>query len=326
MVLAAASGFAAENDPTRSPAANTSAATEARSEVIAPGESINAARREFDAIKSLREPSQQQKSALPRMTMPQLQLGTAEPSPLPSSKAEKAAPKAKRSNNWLVEAMEKDTRQRTNRDRDERTGRSRGDVGVGDAATDHFPTDADRREDAAAQSAQGTSRAETAELAAIEAREARQKSAVTNPLTRYLGEWLTPQDYAILQPGLDASLAGRSGTNARDLSALGDAQSAGIGGGSETAFGLLEHRQPAFSVPEAGENPYLQTMEPPPSTTANPMPFPLPVSVAPPVVSQPSPLVRIAPNPPPPAPEKPRIPEFAKPALDEKYFKPLKRF
>ena len=142
--------------------------------------------------------------------------------------------------------------------------------------------------------------------------------AVVNPLTRYLDDWMTPQDYALLKPGLTSQFDPRAGANNAvvpnpDVPVL-------PGGLSEFAFGGAGVPPHPRDMPK--ENPYLQSLKTESlvsSTTVDSKP----VSSAP--VLPPT-LQRVPPRPPLASPAPGRIPDFAKPATDEKYFKQLKRF
>ncbi len=146
--------------------------------------------------------------------------------------------------------------------------------------------------------------------------EGRQDVPVANPLAGFLNDWMTPQDYALLKPGLAESFETRSDSNkSPDLP-----KTAEIRGGID---GLLlgGNASPAMRAPAARENPYLESLKvdlpaTPAVTTARPsMPIAAPTPARAGIVA-----------PPPPASVANKIPDFAKPPTDEKYFKPLKRF
>jgi hypothetical protein len=95
-----------------------------------------------------------------------------------------------------------------------------------------------------------------------------------------------------------------------DLSALGDMGS---------ALDLSRDAKAApFALPKPADNPFLQTLNG--SGTA------LPAFVPPPAPASTPANTALAPVPLESAPPKSKIPDFAKPAMDEKYFKQLKRF
>ena len=298
-----------------SPAAATPSEPNATSD-RAPGASIDAAKREYDAIKASRDPSQPQRGALPKLTMPELHTGAPEAKPWSPAKTEKPETDARRSGNWLVEAMEKDARQRKERGRgeptrskDDRSPRSERDEDLPDAANGVAPS----------RSREGDE--DEVERSGFETKDA---TAVPNPLSRFLGEWMTPRDYALLKPGLEESLGARMpGERATDGVDFATPSSvAGING----LFGAAAANVPGSAPQTARENPYLQAMETPASFPAMPPP-PVPhVTSTAPITAAPAPIIAAPPNLPPSVSTKSKIPEFAKPAQDEKYFKPLKRF
>jgi hypothetical protein len=98
---------------------------------------------------------------------------------------------------------------------------------------------------------------------------------------------------------------------ATDLSAMTDA-----GGGANDLMALSRVAPPAAMT---SDNPYLQTLTPPaPNAQVSSLPTANTLPTSPPS------SVFTAPAEPPPA--QSRIPDFAKPPADEKYFKQLKRF
>jgi hypothetical protein len=165
-------------------------------------------------------------------------------------------------------------------------------------------------------------RANPAATAKSEAQSAERPSSEPpfNPLAKYMADWMSPKEYALLKPvaeksdldgfsGAQDSTASSSGQTGFDLSTL-----AGLAGTSGSA-----NNSPVFSAPTSTENPFLAGLVAPDSGPAS-LP---PTSQVPPVVAPP------AATPPPTAPvpaERSTIPDFAKPAIDDKYFKPLKRF
>jgi hypothetical protein len=146
------------------------------------------------------------------------------------------------------------------------------------------------------------------------------QAAAPDPFARFLGGWMTPQDYALLRPSISTSentpqgpnreigtSAPTSNVQTSDLSAVLRANTTG------------EAAKPRALIPTARVNPYLPALEPaeisaagatvkartespPPVTPANALPSPATV----------------------PAP--PKVPTFHSTTDDEKYFKQLKRF
>jgi hypothetical protein len=140
-----------------------------------------------------------------------------------------------------------------------------------------------------------------------------------NPLTHYMAGWMTPPDYALLKAGMDgaasASLPSRGDPSlpsvGSDLSVLGDM-------GSALDLSPAAKSAP-FALPKPAGNPFLQSLSAGGPAAA-------PAFVTPPAPTSGSASSGFAPVPAPVAPAKSKIPDFAKPAMDEKYFKQLKRF
>ncbi|HEY1110005.1 MAG TPA: hypothetical protein VGE76_15250, partial [Opitutaceae bacterium] len=292
-----------------------------------PARSIEEARKEFDALKAAREAAQRgQGTALPRVAVPELHTGLGDPRPTPGTKANPATDPAKKSANWLVDAMTKEPGSRRDGDRgravDSAFRESAGD-GVGVEAALDDPQSAPSS--SAARHGRGANAASEKEKSA----------EVPNPLNRYLAEWMTPRDYATLKPSLteglaaDGAGASRGGLGEISLPASMSGGLSGItlpgGAGPNPADGDAPGaglKSPAIAPPR--ENPYLQTFVPPappsPSTAAQPpVPAPAPAGGGPVMSPMPSstPATPVA---------KPAVPDFARPAQDEKYFKQLKRF
>ena len=275
--------------------------TAAQAASPAPAEgSISTAKRDFDAVKAARNPALQQKGDVPRIGVPDLRTGV----PAPTPTAPKKLGTEKKSANWLVEAMEKQ-QPRKDRGREgdrDKTGRET-NKGVLDPTTESEDSAEMRKRD-------------DSETAA--AQEEKRQEEPVNPLASYLGEWMTPQDYALLKPGIERSLSKsglESGTS--PLSSL--APSLGPIGASDANVASGTNLRGALAVAPR-ENPYLATLgASPPSTPVAPVfvPPPAPMASAPPSVVGPAQM---------PEPPRSKIPDFAKPAQDEKYFKQLKRF
>ena len=131
---------------------------------------------------------------------------------------------------------------------------------------------------------------------------------------------MTPHDYALLKPGLEQAIGAQidTRTNAPSSSAT---ISLPLLPGTNATFGSVSPVpvSPVQTAPR--ENPYLTALSPAP---AIPAPNPTSVSTLPslPAASALPPFLG-APQPP---PAKSAVPDFVKPATDEKYFKQLKRF
>jgi hypothetical protein len=265
--------------------------------------SIATAKQDFEALKSAREAGTPGKAELPRVTMSELQLGAAAP-PQPWT-APNSNPAARKSENWLLDAMEK--KPGAPRRTDARREKS---------ATDALSSEkkADDMEDARMRDRISTSSRGGADDAANPAENTASPKAVDNPLTRYMGQWMTPQDYALLQPTLSA--AARAGTSPASFSAAlpGSAVDGAAAANLDFALGPTVDVPPPMPRAPA-ENPYLTGLSLPASQPAPVSTAPAPV-VPPPMLTTPAPEA---------APVKSNVPDFVKPS-DEKYFKPLKRF
>ena len=264
-------------------------------------DSISSAKRDFDAVKAARNPALQQKGEVPRIGVPDLRTGA----PAPGPTAPKKLGTEKKSANWLVEAMEK---QQPRKDR----GR--------DSDRDKFGRDTSKSSsDPETEPDDFIETKKRNESDAITAEEDKRKDEPVNPLASYLGEWMTPQDYALLKPSLERSLS-KSGLEGSTSPISSLAPSLGPIGGSESNAAPGANVRGALGMLPR-ENPYLATVGPAPQSpiASGPVfvPPPAPVSSAPSPVMGPAPLAE---------PPRSKIPEFAKPAQDEKYFKQLKRF
>jgi hypothetical protein len=267
--------------------------------------SIEAAKRDFEAVKSSREAGLPQRVDGPRISIPEMRSGPSAPEGWTA-----ARPKAseKKSSNWLVEAMEKsDPRKDRDREKD-RSGKPEREL---DGLGQSLPGAPER------ESKSETERSET------DAAEARKPTgtAVANPFTRYLGSWMSREDYAILKPGLVASpnLAGAG--SGRMPSPVNTGPTGLSTTSSQDAFLNLTGDLPKVDLAPATprENPYLALLSPPPSM---PLVQPMPAPSTVPATAGRAPVM----GPPPPPPPQSKIPDFAKPDPDEKYFKQLKRF
>lgn len=293
-----------------------------------PAQSIESAKKEFEALKAAREAAQrgQGSTALPRLSVPELQTGLGDPLPAQGTKANPAVDPTKKSANWLVDGMTKEAVRRDG-DRSRSTepyardrganGSSSDETGVSDAASANDP----RNEITSTRDSRSADHSD------------REKSAeAPNPLNRYLAAWMTPRDYATLKPSLTEGLSAHGAAQSSGLGEVSLPASLGGGLSGVTLPGGIappgadplslspKGSSPAISPPR--ENPYLQSFALPaaPATTlpATP-PASAPFTVAPVMSPMPSPT--------PAAPAaKPAVPDFARPAQDEKYFKQLKRF
>lgn len=272
-----------------------------------PPDALEKVRKELEAAKTSRVPAMQPGLALPTSALPDWTGGTTPP---PSSgTAIKRAARDAKSANWLVEAMNRQPAPRVT-----------GEAGV-----------EQREEDASPSFGVGTAKtgthAGTDEMRAptSESRESKRtpgQPAAPDPFARFLGEWMTPQDYALLK-----SSAWNESLPRAELHGLGGASPGREVATPELSVALAAiagTRPPGKSIAPVAPrgNPYLSPLAAP-ASSANALPsVPKPVAssgLSPsgaPNVSGVMPVV----------PAQPKAPDFTKPSDDEKYFKQLKRF
>jgi hypothetical protein len=294
----------------------------------APEPSISSAKKEFDILKAARDPNLQPKGDAGRSaTMPGLELDGAE---TPSSwlKAKKEMEKKKKSANWLIDAMEKERKA-------DRAELLHGSQGKAENDRELDPLRAALTGEGRGTETSPLSLEQAAAQAGTEGEKDKERPAsapqVVNPLARYMGDWMTPKDLALLQTAPTGGSARETGGAVGPGNAVGLPGGGGGaqtvlpsgGGGLEAAFGLGgSSRSPAPAAPR--ENPFLQGLQPVASST--PPGFTPPVMAPlPPVSSGPAPSV-FQPESPVQAPLRTTVPDFAKPAIDDKAFKPMKRF
>ncbi len=272
-------------------------AAESNAPVAAPPareDAINATKRDFDLIKASREGVAPPGATLPRVTVPDFSAG---PGPGAGSSAKPGLPDQK-SVNWLVDAMEK-----------------RPDPHKAPGKGDDIPSRTEEgRELVPKPEKERELRGREAET--TKAEPGLREVVVFNPLTRFMADWMTPQDLALMKPVMEARAGGEFSGTTRTGGAVSVAEFVlpVAGEGVPSAIGS----ERTFLRQPPRENPYLQAMSPP-APAALPVLAPAPGL---PLQGEPRPL---APVPAPPAP-KSSIPDFAKPLNDEKYFKQLKRF
>lgn len=275
----------------------------------APREGIAEAKKDFDSIKSVRDAALLPNSRMPTVSVPELSLPTA-PSAIGTSKA-KPDPREAKSANWLVDAMKQSSSTSSSRLQDSRSGNR----------NSRSPS---RDRDVTDEKGDGRNLTESENDAARieqDRRDQREEdvtaAVAANPLNDFLGTWITPRDYALLKPGLTPN---DSGLGAK-ASALPSSISGTSVAGRLAELTRVGSASAAIAIPPSRENPYLQSLK-----TELPSAMPptrRPIDVAP-IASPPRPPPVIVPSPVPPSQSK--IPEFAKPTTDERYFKQLKRF
>ncbi len=272
-----------------------------------PEDSVAAARRDLEAIKAGRGPPEAPRVALPSVAAPDFSVGTPTLPRVPATKAPGGAATRKKSENWLVEAMQ--PRVPRHGDPSDRAGGRTSDNVDGSVATDSE----DRSTSAEAASAEaitGTTRNKSEQRRTPRVR----AEPVINPLTHYMAGWMTPQDFKLLQPTLNAEHdPTRSGREEF-------AASLPLAGAASTAdrLPLGKTTADAASRPPR-ENPFLAALGPTTPVAAAGIANPPTASRPPVVVAPPAPT-------PPPAPASQSVPAFVKPLDDAKYFKPLKKF
>jgi hypothetical protein len=286
---------------------STAASTAARS-----GDALKSAQRDFELLKAARDPAMQGKDTLPKISAPDF-TSPIESRPRLPQKSEKEAllEKQKKSANWLLDAMEKQAD----------SGKSRG------SGTDSLSLAAerDRERDGLTAEPQGEAlkgeakadRAADRDDAARDEKERPRTEPAFNPLARFMSEWMTPQDFALLKPVVDAPRGGES-ASAGPVAAPGASSEFTRPTAGDTTLGLIGSNK-SFTPATPQENPYLQALNLPAPTATMTPPVSMPPSM--PTASQPA----LAPLPSPITP-KSKVPDFVKPAQDEKHFKQLKRF
>lgn len=309
----------------------------------APADAIDAAAQQLQTLKADAAAGRAGNStaALPSIALPELQETPSAPAPLlPNPALDKK--KKPRSANWLVDGvMQAEAHERRARERARDGGNEprRGDrdslaptsdsssadatgLADGSGSTDATnPADPTGRAD---ESADRPSRSERRESALDEAAPHRAANEpVFNPLTRFMSDWLAPQDNAALRDALGPAApagGGFAGAPAgRDAPAGSPLDVVLPGLGSDGGRGAA-----AYRPTKPADNPYLDALSAPPEpATSASVPADdggAPAAIwAPPAQNAPS--ARPMEEPP-----KSNEPDFAKPFDDDKYYKPLKRF
>ncbi|MEY2879943.1 MAG: hypothetical protein RLZZ15_2323 [Verrucomicrobiota bacterium] len=284
---------AAEPAAGEKPSADT-----ARPAPAATEDALAAAKREFGSLKATRVQANEKTSA-PDIGLTGLRTepSATRPAPLGRGAADAAA---KKNANWLVDAMAaKEPMPGASRDPKTAAETDKGLPGRGTLP--------------------GLRSAQTLDPRTSASTTEKKNEAFANPLNGYMAGWMTPRDFEILRPGLEAAQATaefRSMEKAPDV----------FNRPSDVSLGESANRSPGMTVEirpanARAENPYLQFVAP--AAAAN-LPPPRPAfAVAPAPVANVVPPVRADAL---PSPVGAPIPDFVKPRTDEKYFKQLKRF
>lgn len=255
--------------------------------------SIAGARKEFETIKSLKGIGSEVKGETPRFAVPAMPADAPPGGPSPSRNSPRNSEKP--TSNWLVDAMAKNQSAKSDRGTDPRLPVS-------------------------GASGQEKMRAQDDRPPGRPDKPSADRSSPTNPFSRYLGVWISPQDYALLKPALEpaAAMSGaRSGTGAEQGIAPAFSPLGSLGPKS-TSDSLLAQVPPSGRGGTDRSNPYLEAV-------TKPAPIAGVQTAAVPVKSK-APSPGPAPLEPPSVQPPVRTPDPVRPGSDEKYFKQLKRF
>jgi len=296
LLLAALAGGAQAADPVAAPPVPTE-------------DSITAAKRQFEAIKSARAPAEQQRLDVQGVTTPPPQMSNDELTAFLAMQAaekqhekEKAGGKTKRSSNWLLDAMN-----------EQKTGEKDKD------GTATLGTGSDELDPAHVALA-GTGEPSVATESKRD-RAAKPPVNADNPLSNYMAGWMTPRDYDVLKvkpadnslaPIPEGTTASRGGDPA-NLDSLLRGES--VPPPAPLANPIGETKANPY-VGDLGQIPGLEAVKEAPGPAAPGLPGFAPAAPAPATV-------RGDQNPP---PEAPPPADPLKPSEDAKYFKQLKRF
>lgn len=312
------SGWAADAAKKAAPGTETNAS-----------EGVRATQRDLDRIRAASDPllSGLARPTTARVPVPELRTDSVE-SPLPvapTTSAIRADKPVKNSSNWLVDAMEQGARERDSRQRTlsgTAQSEAKGARGLAEVRVDS-PFAPPRGE----QSGDGDRERRIDSNAASRTEN---QAAVHNPLASYLGNWLTPKDYALLTPGLaGGSAASPLGTGYNEPAPAVGVTTGALGGAPALKSDIPGGFKPALapSVRSGGviprENPFLAGLN---NLTPNSVPA-AGVILGPAIASTAEagrPELPIQAMPVPPVTTK--IPDVAKPRPDATYFKQLKRF
>ncbi len=262
-------------------------------------------RKEIEATKTERAQAAPTGAGLSSAAPPDWQ-GPATVPPFAASPLRKATARETNSSHWLVEAMN-------------RTDSSPSVNGVGDPRgrpgddLKGLPEKNTARNTGAEKAATGADLRELRPLAG--------EAAARDPFARFLGGWMTPQDYALLKPvaaGESSPRAANRDTGSGSPSFNGRTPELST---SIRTSGGAEPPKKNAAPPAPRENPYLQVLAPsaiaPGAVLAAPKP---PIFSAPRPAAATNVIQPVTTSPP------PKGPDFPAAIDDEKYFKQLKRF
>ncbi len=272
----------------------------------APSDGFEKVRKELEATKNTRTPAAQPTAGLSSSALPDWRGAATVPPPTPTPVRKTSEGETKiKSSNWLVEAM------------------SQGSPSLGSSGTADIR--ARTGDDSRVLAEKNTARrvGEEKGIAGADIRELKPlagQPVAPDPFGRFMGGWMTPQDYALLKPvavgePVPRDASRETGRVAPSLNTRTPELSISIrtSGGGESA---------KKNVPVPRENPYLQALAAPGVTPSPALAAPKPPIISPSrSVAPPNPIQPTATAPPPLKP-----PDFPPLSDDEKYFKQLKRF
>ena len=263
------------------------------SSVPLPEDSVAAARRDLEAIKTARGTPRRNAERSPAIfgAGPSSRRADGFVGGKAPNGQEKAAKKAE---NWLVDAMQKkSSRGPDGRESDEEILTLAREAKL---TPDDTEATASRRTNRQSPRPVPHDRAESA----------------ANPLSQFMSAWMTPQDYKLLQPTWGREAGG--GPREEFPSAVPANPT-----GSAVVAGALGRAPAEPGGRQARENPFLAALSAAPTSQAPSAPA---TSAPAPAPAKPT----ASAMPPPPESTPKNAPSFVKPLEDAKYFKPLKRF
>lgn len=297
-------------------------------------DTIAKAKRDYEVIKAAKAgPEQPAASALPSTDQASIDLHLTADLPAPSTSpnapqnALDTSTTGRKSVNWLLDAMaDPKDRNHAMQDPKDPFGLRLAAPGAKSGETDLLAQDR-----ALAREKQAS--ADRAERALGQGDKQPASAATPNPLNRYMAEWMTPQDLALLNP--KAATAGNSVPAGSPLAGPGDEVAAA--GSAVPDLSIPGSESPGFTaglsntlpVQPAKENPYLAelALPAPPSPTNAPayVPMQAPNLLSP--TPAPSLFAPVTPQTPQAQPGvSPLLEQVQKAQDDAKYFKQLKRF
>jgi hypothetical protein len=284
-----------------------------------PAEPLEQARRELEAAKGIRIKEGETGLRDLRSAVPSVPLQASPSVPLAAPRSEIRSSLEKPGRNWLVDAMEKKNGVASRKDEEkaERAGREPlrdGLIADPEAREREAPAGDNARDPGNEEREGGTGRKRGPEM---------------NPFARFMKDWVSPQDFALLQSTLTSPREAGSAKPADYVSAQASDISSAVSVGRQDDKGLtsLWSGRPTGVEDASGrgrtrENPFLQFLPGDVPTSRGGAPatvFPGPVApvlAPPPSVGAPA----LPPNP------RGPVPDFVRPIADDKLYRQLKRF